>query len=151
MVKTPTKQALLHSLAQKIRKLQDGYDTIFNLPDDVFGEIEHVLPKQHNDSEITSLKFDEKSEEHGWIRNAVLNMILKANKPIRKLEIIEEINKLYPQLKGKRSVTYAITGLQQKKEIKPYKPNGIKVRGNFYTAIEWWDGETLKKEYTIKR
>jgi hypothetical protein len=73
---------------------------------------------------------------------------------LKKSEIIERFEGLYPDLAGEkavRTVTFAISGLQANtNQIKGYKPIGLRMKGNYWTLTEWWEGAKLKNEYKAR-
>lgn len=145
-------------MQNELRDYKKGYEALLNLPDEIFDSAQELPSKLGQDDaktnetggKVEQMNSDSNGALQRYNRDAVERILAEARRPLKKVELAEKFESLYPQYKGTRAVTYAISGLQKTNRIKPYKPLGINIKGNYWTLTSWWDGDKLKEQYRNK-
>jgi hypothetical protein len=126
------KQTFLANIQAKIKILSDAYEQAKNLPNDVFEGLTTSGSTSSDESPVNGHEshYEETGlSDSGSFREAVRGIIEDAKYGIMKKDIMAKFRKLYPKSQPERTVTYALTGLQTKGEIRKYKPSGKSVKG----------------------
>lgn len=152
------KESFLKSILDQISMLQKAYDYNNALPDYIFENLQPIgLPSHISGSTDEPIKVKEEGGglEYGENKRLILKILAENGKAMLKSQIVHKFldEVVMPEKMALNAVTNALSSLTIDKEIKGYKPAGLKFKGLFWTLSEWWitdlksDKERLPMQY----
>lgn len=146
------KEIFLKKIQDQITVLEQAYSYNKQLPDLFFEGLAIPtsslvsIPEAQPIQQTPLFEENKTDAEYGFYKKMVVKILKEKKVAMLKSQIVKEATKIT----GKEetgSITNAITGLSTDGVVKGYKPEGIKVRGNYWTLSNWWENEQLQSEY----
>lgn len=151
------KEIFLQRVQEQIKVLQEAYEYNKSLPVSFFENLQfgalpmptaNVYKPAADTSTVRPDKYIDVSE-YGANRKLILDILINEGVGMVKWNIATRFAELTGKLKGEidNMITNGLSGLNHEGSIKPYKPEGLKFKGFFWTLPHWWEGDQLKEKH----
>ncbi len=150
-----SKQLFLNRIEEQIKILRDAYEYNKSLPDSFFENLNltpmvdmptaNVFKASNPNSTVRPDQYIDITE-YGANRKLIIDILKVEGVGMVKWNIARR----FAELTGKdpeeigAMVTNGLSGLNHEGSIKPYKPEGLKFKGFFWTLPHWWENGQLK-------
>lgn len=151
------KQLFLQRIEEQLKVLKDAYEYNKSLPESFFENLQLSpavdmptanVHKSLTDSTVRPDKYIDITE-YGANRRLILDILKNEGVGMVKWNIASR----FAELTGKKReeidnmITNGLSGLKYEGSVVPYKPEGLKFKGFFWTLPHWWENGYLKAQY----